>query len=85
MPVRYVATFFSHFGATRFRRLCRERRVACRLAPVPRSLSSSCGTCAFFDELPLVEGEAWAEEVELVAEHDDATDAYRELYRAEGA
>ncbi|WP_307974980.1 putative Se/S carrier-like protein [uncultured Parolsenella sp.] len=38
--MRYVATFFSHFGATRFRRLCCERRVACRLAPVPRSLSS---------------------------------------------
>lgn len=85
MPVRYVATFFSHFGATRFRRLCREHGVECRLAPVPRTLSSSCGTCAFFGEPPLAEGEAWAGEVEFVAEHDDAMDAYRELYRAEGA
>lgn len=66
--MRYVATFFSHFGATKFRRLCRERSVACELAPVPRALSSSCGTCAFFDASPLAEGEGWPEEVELVAE-----------------
>lgn len=66
--MRYVATFFSHFGAVRFRRLCRERGVAAELMPVPRSLSSSCGTCARFERSPLRPGEEWPDEVELVAE-----------------
>ena len=45
---QYVATFFSHFGAVRFQRLCAEREYEAQLAPVPRSLSSSCGTCVLF-------------------------------------
>ena len=85
MSARYVATFFSHFGATCFRRLCRDRGVPCELSPVPRSLSSSCGTCAFFDVLPLGEGERWGDEVELVAEAGEGAAPWRELYRAEGA
>lgn len=69
-----IATFFSHFGAVRFRRLCRERGVGVELMPVPRSLSSSCGTCARFDRDPRASGEGWPEEVELVAEVlDDGT------------
>lgn len=44
----YIATFFSHFGALRFHRLCLSRHWEARLAPVPRSLSSSCGTCVLF-------------------------------------
>ena len=45
---QYIATFFSHFGALRFHRLCSQLGWAARLAPVPRSLSSSCGTCVLF-------------------------------------
>lgn len=45
---QYIATFFSHFGAVRFQRLCAERGYEAQLAPVPRSLSSSCGTCVLF-------------------------------------
>ena len=80
-----LATFFSHFGATRFRRLCRARGVACELMPVPRSLSSSCGTCARFDASPLADGEPWPEEVECVVELAGDGNGYNELYRAEGA
>ena len=79
-----IATFFSHFGATRFRRLCRERGVACELMPVPRSMSSSCGTCARFAASPLEPGEAWAEEVERVARVDASGAVLEELYRAQG-
>lgn len=46
---QYIATFFSHFGAVRFQRLCAERGYEAQLAPVPRSLSSSCGTCVLFE------------------------------------
>lgn len=45
----YVATFFSHFGAIRFKRECRREVSAAQLMPVPRSLSSSCGTCVRFE------------------------------------
>ena len=45
---QYIATFFSHFGAIRFQKLCTELALKARLAPVPRSLSCSCGTCVLF-------------------------------------
>ena len=45
---QYIATFFSHFGAVRFERLCKARGWQAQLRPVPRSLSSSCGTCVYF-------------------------------------
>jgi hypothetical protein len=85
--MRNVATFYSHFGAVRFRRFCRDRGVACELAPVPRSLSSSCGTCAFFEFSPLDEGEDWPEGIELVARTvgEGATVTYEEIYRTEGS
>lgn len=40
-----VATFHSHYGALVFRK---KFGSGCKLAPVPRALSSSCGTAAFF-------------------------------------
>lgn len=43
----YIATFYSHFGAVRFKRGAAV--TAPRLMPVPRSLSSSCGTCVRFE------------------------------------
>lgn len=39
-------TFVSHYGAVRFRQKMARRGVAVTLMPVPRFLSSSCGTCA---------------------------------------
>ena len=40
-----VATFFSHFGAMRFKKVCDGTGIPARMMPVPRMLSSSCGTC----------------------------------------
>ena len=80
-----IATFFSHFGAERFRRLCQARGVEVELMPVPRSLSSSCGTCARFEGDPLAPGEGWPEEVELVVEESGAATLPSEVpWRAEG-
>lgn len=40
-----LVTFHTHLGAMKlYRRLLEEGRTA-RLAPVPRVLSSNCGTC----------------------------------------
>lgn len=44
----YIATFYSHFGAIRFQRECRREGMQAQLMPVPRDLSSSCGTCVRF-------------------------------------
>ena len=40
-----VATFANHYGAMLFKKTV---GAGCTLRPVPRSLSSSCGTCAEF-------------------------------------
>ncbi|MCR5428485.1 MAG: DUF3343 domain-containing protein [Lachnospiraceae bacterium] len=50
----YTATFYSHFGAMRFKKEIEEAGGNARLMPVPRFLSSSCGTCCAFaaDALP---------------------------------
>lgn len=44
----YVATFHTHLAALRSCRSLTEAGVPARMAPVPRSLSSSCGTCVFY-------------------------------------
>ena len=45
----YIATFFSHFGALRFKRNCESLGISAENMPVPRDLSSSCGTCTRFE------------------------------------
>lgn len=52
--MNYIATFFSHFGAVRFHRQCQAWAWSAAMRPVPRDLSSSCGTCVYFTtaELP---------------------------------
>ena len=76
----YIATFFSHFGAIRFKRWCDGQHWSCRIMPVPRDLSSSCGTCVRFegncpDHPP--------QEVEQIV--SITPDGYCMLYRAKDA
>ncbi|MCL2854797.1 MAG: DUF3343 domain-containing protein [Defluviitaleaceae bacterium] len=44
----YIATFFSHFDALMFCEHLKEQGVAAKMMPVPRKVSSSCGTCVSF-------------------------------------
>lgn len=75
-----IATCFSHFGAIRFLRLCAERGWTARAMPVPRDLSSSCGTCVRYEgECP---GDP-PEEIERIVELTES--GYRTLYQAEGS
>ena len=67
----YVATFHTHFGAMRFAREIERRGWECRMAPVPRKLSSSCGTCVRFAP-PEPYAPAQSEDLEAI-------------YRAEGS
>lgn len=48
MMEEYIATFYSHFGAITFKRACEKKGLKAFVMPVPRSLSSSCGTCVKF-------------------------------------
>ena len=45
----YIATFFSHFGAIRFNKDLKAIGLSGKLMPVPRRVSSSCGTCVKFE------------------------------------
>ena len=45
---RYVATFHTHLAAMRTCAALKKRGAEAKLAPVPRRLSSSCGTCVFY-------------------------------------
>ena len=80
---QYIATFFSHFGAIRFQRLCTQLGWPAQLAPVPRSLSSSCGTCVLFQTAELAKndlGQLITPELEQLVLDDNG---YRFLYTAE--
>ena len=44
----FVATFHTHLSALMTERALKKAGLAARMAPVPRQLSSSCGTCVFF-------------------------------------
>ena len=72
-----IATCFSHFGAVRFTKLCDENAWPARMMPVPRDLSSSCGTCVrYTGSLP----DRVPEEIEQIVELHPS--GYRLLYRA---
>ena len=43
-----IATFYTHLGALRFSRKLEKLGFEAALAPVPRKLSASCGTCVRF-------------------------------------
>ena len=47
--MKYLATFFTHYGAMRFNAYCRQEDLAAKMAPVPRELSASCGVCVRFE------------------------------------
>lgn len=55
----YIATFFTHHDAVCCVRILKKHNIPAELSPVPRALSSSCGTCARFrceqDPTPLLE------------------------------
>ena len=75
----YIATFFSHFGAMSFKKKCEKEGYPATIMPVPRNLSSSCGTCVRF-ALPF-EAE-WANE-DLDAVYVVEGAGYRTIFQSE--
>jgi len=74
----YVATFHTHLGALLTYRVLQQLHIVAYMAPVPRKLSASCGTCVFYKavtpELTML-----AQEVESVYEIT-GEDAYLLIY-----
>ena len=77
----YIATFFSHFGAIRYKKLCEQEGYAARTMPVPRMLSSSCGTCVRCEGGFVEPTGVCAEEVDRIAEMRE--DGYVFVYGGE--
>lgn len=48
ITLTYIATFFTHFAAVNFARKLKDSAMKPIFMPVPRKLSSSCGTCVKF-------------------------------------
>lgn len=46
--MEYIATFFTHSGAIKYRRFLQQEGIKVELMPVPRKLSSNCGIGARF-------------------------------------
>lgn len=44
----YIATFHTHLAALKTHRSLTKAGFEARMAPVPRKISSSCGTCVFY-------------------------------------
>ena len=78
--MNWIATFYSHFGAVRFLQQCKAAGIPARLSPVPRDLSSSCGTCARYEADRYCPSESVPEEVEQIAEI--CPDGYKVVYKA---
>jgi len=81
--MKYIATFYAHIGAIRFKKECDSRKIEARLMPVPRDLSSSCGTCvSFIGPYWLPQGKE-ADEIEQIVEIKD--EGFLLLYKAENS
>lgn len=79
----YISTFYSHFGAVHFKKICQSKNIEAKMMPVPRDLSSSCGTCVRFHGTDPCPAGQYPEEVEqtvLVTEN-----GYEVVYRAENS
>jgi len=57
--VTCLITFYSHFDAIRLRRRLEGLGVTAALMPVPRDLSSSCGTCLRFETEEALPASLW--------------------------
>lgn len=79
----YIVTFYSHFGAIRFKKYCEAKGFTAQVMPVPRDLSSSCGTCVRYDGTHCPPADELTEEVEQIV--SIGADGYECLYRAENS
>ena len=76
----YIGTFFSHFGAMKCKKACDRAGIPARMMPVPRMLSSSCGTCVKYRAAEPLFDPAHDEMEQMVICNDDGS--YTQIYKA---
>ena len=81
--MKYIATVYAHFGAIRFKRLCDAQNITAKVMPVPRDLSSSCGTCVKCEGNLITQSDIHEDEIEQIVEIIDS--GYRIIYKAENS
>ena len=64
--MKYLASFFTHYGAMSFKKYCTKNDISAKMMPVPRELSSSCGVCIQFETSSAPE----------IAKHEDMEHCY---------
>lgn len=78
---QYIATFYSHFGAIRYKKICDGLGCESRVMPVPRALSSSCGTCVGYAGENHIIDEKYSDEIEQIVIVTD--EGYKTVYSSE--
>ena len=87
VTLTYIATFFTHFAAVNFSRQLKGTDKKPMLMPVPRKLSSSCGTCVKFlydgDIQEFVHSDIFDEDVDTVylGENEEYTPVFENHIR----
>lgn len=81
--MKYIVTFYAHFGAIRFKKLCEQMNIKAKIMPVPRDLSSSCGTCVLCEGKLIDEQKIHQDEVEQIVELKE--NKYHLIYKAENS
>ena len=80
--MKLIATVHSHFGAMHIKKILSKYNINSQMAPVPRFLSSSCGTCVIFDYEKIFPTENIPDDIEKIVKILD-NDKYEILYLAE--
>lgn len=79
---QYIATFYAHFGAVRYKKNCEQQGISAKMMPVPRALSSSCGTCVSYLAEQYIIDEMHQEELEQIVLAGD--NGYERVYFSDG-
>lgn len=77
----YIATFYSHYGAIRYKKMCEQAGLKSKIMPVPRTLSSSCGTCVKYADEILLPNDKSREEIEQIVMITE--EGYKMIYSSE--
>lgn len=70
----YIATFHSHYASMRYKKLCEKQGLSAKMMPVPRTLSSSCGTCVNW------QGESYPMDAETLEELEQIVEVLENGY-----
>jgi len=54
---KFIISFFSHFGAMSYYKILKEQGINAKLMPVPRKVSSSCGTCVYYENIDFIDSD----------------------------